>query len=76
MGRQRRSLLADLPGSLDVCCHDIFSLHVAHQDVHLDVVPKIVPHRQLQVPLVDVCVLYYGIWFGSYLLQSICLCAC
>jgi hypothetical protein len=47
MGRQRRAVFAILSGDLDVRCHDIFSLHVAHQDVHLDVVPKTVSYRQL-----------------------------
>jgi len=45
MGCQRRTILTNFPGGLDVWCHDLFCLHVAHQDVHLDVVSKTVPHR-------------------------------
>ena len=26
--------------------------------------------------MVDVCILYRGVWFGCYLLESVCLCAC
>jgi len=76
MGRKRRTILANFSGGLDVWCHDLLCLHVAHQDVHLDVVSKTVPYRQLQVSLVDVRVLYHGIWLGCCFLKSICLCAC
>lgn len=76
MGRQRRQILANFPGGLDICCHDIFSVHVTHQDVHLDAVSEVVSYRQLQISMVDVCVLHYGIWSGCYLLESVRLCAC
>ena len=76
MGCQCCRLFAHLPGSLDFCCHDLLSVHAAHQDVNPDAVPSIVPYRELQILVVDVCVLHCGIWSGSHLLKSVCMCAC
>lgn len=76
MGCQCCKLLAHLSGSLDFCCYDLLSMHAAHQDVNLDAVPSTVSYRKLQILVVDVCVLYRGIWSGCYLLESLCLRAC
>lgn len=75
MGRQCCKLLAHLSGSLDFCCHDLFGVHVDRQDVDSNAVPSIVSYRKLQILVVDMCVLHCGLWSGSHLRKSLCLCA-